>query len=370
MKAKRYGDAYRGRKNGSSFLKFLIAVLAALLVLGILFIVIMGRYMEYTPDGVKINLPWLEDGGEDNVPPPDMSGLIIMESPTPEEPSPEPSPEPENRVIRAIEVSPADVTAGTAAAAVTLAGGDALVVRVKDLEGVLSWQSQTELAQSVKNGKGVTINGDPAFNQAVSRLSQQDELYLVARMDCFRDLWVCVADRSMALTSRSGKLWYDSNGGYPWLSPASEAARSYVNALCMELAQLGFDEILLECAGFPDDKRAGNIAAGTNYPELAQRGPILSQWLGTLSLALEEQGVTLSIHVSSDQLLSDAAQSGLTAAVLAPSVGRVWMDASANALDVTGALTQNGMDEAEQRLVWLTQQSADGTGHSWAILLS
>lgn len=368
MRAKRYGDAYRGRKNGSSFLKFLIAVLAALLALGILFIIIMGEYIEYTPDGVKVNLPWLVNDEEDVYSPPGVSGLVVIESHEPE-PSPEPSPEARSPVLRAIEVSPADVTAGTAAAAAAQAGGDALVVRVKDWEGFLAWQSQTQLAQSVKSSSGVSINGDPAFNQAVGALSGQDGLYLVARMDCFRDLWVCVADRSMALTNRSGKLWYDSNGGYPRLSPASEAARGYIDSLCLELAQLGFDEILLECAGFPVDKRAGSIAAGTSYPAADQRAPILSQWLTSLSAALEAQGVVLSVRVSSDDVLTDTG-SGLTAAALASSVGRVWMDSSANALEVTGALTQNGMDEAEQRMVWLTQQPADGTGLSWAVLLS
>ena len=51
--------AHRGRRRGSTVLKVIIALLLILLIAGILFIVFLGRYVEYTDSGVRVNLPWL-----------------------------------------------------------------------------------------------------------------------------------------------------------------------------------------------------------------------------------------------------------------------------------------------------------------------
>ena len=89
------------------------------------------------------------------------------------------------------------------------------------------------------------MNGDAAFGQAVSQLAQDGQLRLVARVSAFQDLWTSVYNRSLAVITGAGELWFDSNG-ISWLSVARQEARDYLSALCLELAELGFDEILLE----------------------------------------------------------------------------------------------------------------------------
>lgn len=49
-----------------------------------------------------------------------------------------------------------------------------------------------------------------------------------------------------------GGLWnWRDEEKLRWLDPDSETARAYIVGLCRELAQLGFDEIMLDQCWFP-----------------------------------------------------------------------------------------------------------------------
>ena len=65
-----YGySEYHGRNGGRTrnVLLFIIALLAVILVAGVAFMAVMGRYLEYTEDGVKIHWPWAQESA---APPP------------------------------------------------------------------------------------------------------------------------------------------------------------------------------------------------------------------------------------------------------------------------------------------------------------
>jgi hypothetical protein len=209
----------------------------------------------------------------------------------------------------------------------------------------------------------VSLNGTAAFSQAIQSLAQ-GELYLVARVNCFEDLWMCVYSRSMALTTQGGKLWYDSNG-MPWLSPANAEAKAYLTELCQELAQLGFDEILLDCAGFPGTGRKSTLAVGSNYP--TDLSSAVSTWLTELDAALEGSGVSLSVQMS-ETALTAGDDTGLTAQGAAV-LDRIWVDGSGDVAAITQALTQAGLTEASDALVLTGTFPATWTG-SWGSLSS
>ena len=357
MRRRRYGadQAYRGRRKGSVVLKALVVLLALLLTAGVLFLLFVPK--EYTDDGVRVRLPWLTEEEPDQEAPIDPSALIVTDSPSP---SPSPTPEP-LAVTAALEVSADAVTDGTAAGLAGQAGVDALVVSVKDEEGNLAWQSDQELALD-------TMNGDAAFNQAVSQLAQDGQLRLVARLSAFQDLWASVYDRSLAITTGSGELWYDSEG-MSWLSAARQEARDYLTVLCLELAELGFDEILLEHAGFPDQGRLTAIGAGENYPAQGREDTV-GAFLQDLSQALEEAGATLSVLVSNEELTGASADSGVTAASLAGISGRVWTTAETGPDALTAALTGAGMEDGADCLVLIGEVPAElaWTGSTAALL--
>jgi hypothetical protein len=249
--------------------------------------------------------------------------------------------------LNAVEVSPSAVTDGTAASQVTAAGGNALVVTVKDVEGHLAWQSQNALAVAARDKSGVSLNGTEAFSQAIRTLAQGDDLYLVARVCCFEDLWMCVYSRAMALTTQGGKLWYDSDG-MPWLSPANADARAYLTDLCKELAELGFDEILLDYAGFPGTGRRSSIAVGDNYP--TDLTGATSAWLAELDGALADSGVWLSVQTTAEAL-TVGDDTGLSAQGIAGAADRLWLDGSGDVTACAQVMTQAGMEETSQRIV-------------------
>ena len=144
------------------------------------------RDREYTDNGVRLRFPWSAEEEPKPSDPVDPSALIVAESP-----SPSPTPEPLT-VSAALEVPADAVTNGTATELASQAGADTLVIRVKDKEGNLAWQSDQELVQ-------VSMNGDAAFGQAVSQLAQDGQLRLVARVSAFQDLWTSVYNRRLAV---------------------------------------------------------------------------------------------------------------------------------------------------------------------------
>ena len=109
------------------------------------------------------------------------SSDLVEPSPT-VEPTPTPTPEPAYEPIAAVTVTAAQLRDGSAAQAVAAAGGNALVVEMKGIKGRLAWQSQTELAASLWANAA-----DDFTAQAVRELAQNSQLYLVARVQCFRD---------------------------------------------------------------------------------------------------------------------------------------------------------------------------------------
>ena len=337
-------ERYRGRGRGRGGLRALLVVLAALLGCAIAFLLMLGRYIEYTDDGVRLNLPWFQrEQPAPSAPVPGVSGgeLIVTQ-----EPDPTPTPDPLPAPVQAVEADTDAMTDGTAADAVRAAGGNALLVTVKDAEGHLAWASQNELARSA----GLTGSGE--FDDAVRALDDEGELYLIARLTSVQDLWMCVHSRELALTTPGGKLWYDTNG-MPWLSAASAGARDYLTALCLELGELGFDEIVLADAGFPGRGRLTAIAGGDRYPDDLTEAA--GRWLDEVRAALEEQGVALSVEAGQRDLEGSRA-TGLTAEALA-GVHRVWLEAGADARACAEALTLAGMEDVDHRLALLKPEA-------------
>ena len=356
MASGRYSSPYRGRRGGSWVLKVLILLLVILLAAGVLFYFFLGNYIQYTDDGVRLVLPWSEKAPVEEAPPV-VSDMVVEE---PEETvSVPPVEEVPLRRLEAVEVSPDEVMAGAADEKVKTAGGNALVVRVKTVEGHLAWDSRAELAVAAE------LTGSEDFRAAVAALAEADELYLVARMNVFQDLWMCVHDKSMALTTAAGKLWYDTYG-MPWLSPANAEAWQYVVQLCLELAEMGFDEILMEYAGFPAKGKLSAVAAGVNYPA-SGRDAVMSQWMGELTGALEGTGVRLSVRVKEGELAQTEGASGWTAESLALA-DRIWMESGADLNEDTLTLEQAGMEDARRHLVQIWPQVPEDRSESWAVL--
>lgn len=360
MGRKRYNlnQAYRGRQEKSLFLKVLVIVLAVLLALGVAFLgFVTHRYLRYTDDGPKLDLPWLHEQPEASDTP-NVSDLIITDAPEPS-PSPSPTPEPVFQPIRCLEVSASAVTGGTAGGLAARAGADALVIPVQDEEGNLAWQPRLELAQE-------DMNGDPGFREAAERLARESRFHLTARLSGFRDLWTSVYDKELAIVYPSGRLWYDT-GGISWISPSNETARAYLTDLCLELAEMGFDEILLEHAGYPESGRVAEIAVNENYPAEG-REEAVSAFLEELSGKLSEAGAELSVLTPGGEP-DDGAVSGVTPAALSGVSGQIWLPEGTDPAVWENALARAGMPESGSRLV-AAEPLPEGAVWTGSILLA
>ncbi len=343
-----YGyQEYRGRGGGRGrmVLLFIIALLAVLLAAGTAFYLLVD--IEYTPNGMVIHWPWAQESETPpppSAPPPELPSVaveVVEPSPTPE-PTPTPTPEPTYNPIAAVTVTTAQLRDGSAAQAVAAAGGNALVVEMKGIKGRLAWQSQAELAAALWANAA-----DDRTAQAVRELAENTELYLVARVQCFRDP-LMASSWVGTLMTRGGNLWHDAQG-VGWSSPASRDAVDYLSQLCLELAEMGFDEILLDSAGYPDFGEVNVLATGDNRPE-DRTVPVAAFW-ARLSEELAEKGTALSVQTTEDALRGDNAFSGATAANLARYAARVWLPAPVKGSDYAAILSNAGLDNAAARIV-------------------
>lgn len=350
---KRYQE-YRGRRSrGSLALKIIAVVLALILVAGVVFVVFLNGRVEYTDEGVRLILPWSDS---ETTPSPVPSGsapppVIITDAPSP---SPSEEPAEEFPAIGAVEVTAGQLTGGTAAQAVADAGGNALVVEMKNEYGRLSWRSSSDLAATL----GVNA-ADDSVAQAVSALAEETELYLVARLVCFRDQALASAGVGGPLTTQGGNIWYDRQG-LRWVSPTDETVTDYLAGLCLELAEMGFDEILLDCAGYPDFGETHVLATNALRPA-DLTGPV-SDFLARMRDTLAGSGAALSVLTTEGALTGADPNSGVTAQALADCVYRVWAaPPEGENTDYAALLEQAGMDRADQRLVLLGGSRPEGS---------
>ena len=224
---------------------------------------------------------------------------------------------------------------------------------MKGINGKLAWQSATELAAALHTGAA-----DDKTAQAVRELAQDGGLYLVARVHCFRDPALSNG-RIGSLLTKKGKIWYDRRG-VCWSSPADQKAADYISALCLELSDMGFDEILLDDVGYPWEGEVNVLATGDNRPE--DRTVPVSALLTRLSGELRERDTALSVYVYERLLPGEEVYSGLTAGVLAQGAGRVWLDKRVDPAHYEALLTAAGLDNPAARIV---PPDAGGQEGSW-----
>ena len=158
---------------------------------------------------------------------------------------------------------------------------------------------------------------------AIKELAEGEDLYLVARFVCFRDQVLAASWEGITLKTKGGNVWYDSKG-LRWVSPASEQVRSYMIDLCLELAELGFDEILLDCAGYPWFGETHVLATDERRPEDLY-APVELFWK-ELKQALAQRGVLLSAVANNSVAYGIDELSGVTPDLLDRYADRVWAE--------------------------------------------
>ena len=235
------------------------------------------------------------------------------ETPTKDPDIVQPSPD-ETASFKAISVTMEQLLDGSAETLAAASGANAIVVDMKPDSGRLNWVSQEPVAKNV--GANSTV---PEINRLLSEFLTKTDLYTVARMSAFRDDLVGY-DWGCTVKGTNGARWTDDSGNH-WSSLGNNVVRAY-NARCAaELAELGFDEILLENVSSPFRGDLAAIPLDERFNDRAQ-----TKFLTELKTTVEPTSAILSVHVDEATLADTAAlPTSLTAELTGSTFDRVWL---------------------------------------------
>ncbi len=332
-------NSYRGRQGVWRRLLVVVLLLILIAACGFLF---LQRYITYSDDGsfyldlpfeINWDIPFLRGGEQETG---DSSGSdqvnqdmnLIVDRPqeggedvpgdgeqTPEDQDPDETPLPylPPRLVELSEMAQDEAALIDALAAV---GADGFVFRAKNNLGKVSYSSAVAVDGAVEEA---AVSRD-----LLGRLCAQENVYTVARINCFRDPIYAFANMQTAgICQSTGYIWYDYNSQH-WLDPEKEAARQYVIALALECAQLGFDELMLEDLCYPTEGKLYKIDYSKNTME---KTAALVLFLDELKNALEPYGVRLSLRLEENVvrgLAENTADSGFDAREILPMVDAVY----------------------------------------------
>ena len=202
-RANRDVGGYRGRRTITDILKFIAVALAVVVVLVLAGLYFAQRYIVYTDEGPKLELPPFlqmfrreeDPGGSASLP--DVS--VVVDSS-----AGEPEPDPVRLPEYALELPVEDVVSGAAAAKLEQAGADTLILTVKAPSGQLAWWSEEYTAQWSE------VCGPEEVNAALKAWNE-GEVYTVARVCCFQDDSAPYSRNKLALR-RGDYNWRDALG--------------------------------------------------------------------------------------------------------------------------------------------------------------
>ena len=300
-------DPYHGRSRGRTVLKVLIGVLLVLLVVSIAALFFLEPYIHYSIDGVRLELPFFQGAEEDPDPPTDTVPIQVAT------PSPSPTPEPETD-YRGVLLPVSALSDGTALTQAEAAGATTVLFEMKSIDGTLAFETQSALG---------TARDTDGGNETIAQFTAGD-VQTAAWLSCFRDNALPRADRSLSIHSSGGNWWDDQQ--VRWCSPMSERMRSYITDLCRELAELGFDELVLDNCSFPNRGGTSAILSDDNYDPAALT-KTMETFFQELDAALTDYpDLQVSVVTSLTVLNGGSDGSGLTLALLKQYADRVFVE--------------------------------------------
>lgn len=274
-------SSYRGR--GPRW-KILLAVVLVVVIAVALSVVYLGEHVVYSADGRRqIVLPWQReerdappDGEEEDPDQPDVSVTVQ---------------EPEEKEPQEIAAGSLPAKALTAADWTAWSGEtenkdfNAVAVRLKTSNGTIYFNFTGAVSGAVETELDTA--------STLSALTSREGLHTIASVACLQDFKAANADvEGRGLKNTGGYIFYDGNNNL-WLDPAKPSTREYVCDLAKEIAELGFDELLLTDFSYPTVGKINKINYNTDVP-LANNLDLL---LGDLRTALEPYDILLSVEV-------------------------------------------------------------------------
>ena len=275
----------------------MLVTLGVLLIAAVLLFYGLQKYIVYTSDGVKLELPILSsaqsDGSGSQSAGTSASDTSVVIDPT-DYSNIDATAGQNLSAVKGILVPYGDINAAAVQkAADRLSKGNALVLQLKTETGKLAW------ASSVREATAYDLAGAADLKSIVADLkSKKPDVWLVGELCCCVDDLMAARNSPLALKKTDGSPYTDGTGA--WLDPYNAEGRNYIVALAKELAGMGFNEILLTQVCHPDTDPAGiaySAASTTSGASSAVTGYTLA-----VTRALKGSGAVISAVCTRDAI--------------------------------------------------------------------
>jgi hypothetical protein len=164
------------------------------------------------------------------------------------------------------------------------------VLHAKDPRGRLFWKSANRTAIDMG---AVTRN---AYLEKTIDILKEKGIWTAAKLDVFQDSLLVTNHPEMGvMDSTTDALWADRKGLH-WANPYDRRVWDYTIALCLELIELGIDEIQFDYVRFPSDGDLSSI----EYPiklEGTTPGECIAKFLAYANSKLKPLGTTISVDI-------------------------------------------------------------------------
>ena len=234
--------SYRARARICKALKIALAILGILLLALILFAVYLGRYVVYTPNGVRL------DFGRDT----SLDVALQSDSTQPTAPAAsvpiefadhDPHGQETERISGFyIDLEMLQDPQAVREAVKELSPPCTVLIDLKGGNGSFYYSTAIDGAKTAD----VDI---AAVDEAISYLRGHG-FTMVARIRTFQDSNFALNHITSSLRTPGGSLWVGN--GFYWLDPGSETVVAYLKQIARELAEKGFKEIVFDDFRFPN----------------------------------------------------------------------------------------------------------------------
>ena len=205
-------------------------------------------------------------------------------------------------------------------------------MRVRAVDGTLLYDSRVEDAIDCGAATGSSV-----ARGAIKGLTESD-YYTIACFSALHDNYYSFAhmvDAAVQQINYSGYIWYAPDSTF-YLAPEKPMARAYLAALASEVAEMGFDELLLDEFGYPTAGRLSNIK--TDERTMTQSAA-LCLLADEIKAAIGDS--KLSVRVDEETFLAGSNEvSGVNVAELAKHVDRIYVETTADQLPTLRELAE------------------------------
>lgn len=352
-------DIYRGKLRLRPFIMIPLAILLFLLLIFLSLFYGLQKYIVYGQDGVyldfnsEIESP-IGPGGlvpgvvaEIVYDDPDYSDLDISAGK-------------ELEPVKALYLSSSAVTLetlGDIRTQLDARGANALVLEMKNPQGVLSWNSGIQIATSYGT------DGNTDLSESLSFLKEQG-VYLVARISVCVDEYMALRNSPLALATSEGRVFSDTSG--IWIDPSNSGVRSYTAQIATELIDLGFDEIML--TNFSHPQLTGDTTLGYAQVTSVTLTPkiIMSGFALAMRDVVDDKGARLSILCDANSFRNNLdEQTGQDPTLFGKIFDRYYWSTDGNALPSDMEIVAQSIPRSELATRFVPIMFATGTTESW-----